>query len=251
MKSLLAAFQFLSIIPIKIREINDETIANSMIFFPLVGLAIGAILTGIFSALLYSGLSQFAANIILIVMLIALTGGMHLDGLSDSADAFLSRKNKEQMLLIMRDSHAGVMGILSIICVILLKIALLISLDIALEPIALLLMCVISRWSMVFSIYLFPYSRAEGKAKSFADGINTKILSYATLITFATAFSIWGFKGMLIIVITALCVYLFGIFTKKEIGGITGDTIGATNEIAEITVLLCALIMQRWLMWIK
>ncbi|MBU1727034.1 MAG: adenosylcobinamide-GDP ribazoletransferase [Candidatus Omnitrophica bacterium] len=248
MKSLLAALQFLTIVPVKIKHIRENTVSYSLIFFPIIGLMIGGILTGAYLALLYFGFQQLSASIILVIFLILITGGMHLDGLSDTADAFMSNKNKEEMLKIMRDSHAGVMGVLSIVSAILLKIALLISINIYLLPIALILTCLLSRWAMVFLIFLFPYAREEGKAKSFTKGINLKIFATATLFALALSFLVWGFKGLLILIIISLFTYISGLLIKRKISGITGDTIGAVNEITEIAVLFCICFLQRSLL---
>ncbi|MEW6171180.1 MAG: adenosylcobinamide-GDP ribazoletransferase, partial [Candidatus Omnitrophota bacterium] len=192
MKSFLAALQFLTIIPIKIKNIEGNHLSRSLIYFPAVGLILGLILLGINKLLLFLNFAEFSLSIILVVSLIILTGGIHLDGLSDTFDALLSRKNKEEMLKIMRDSHVGVMGTLSIISVLLLKISFLYSIGISLKPISLILMCLLSKWGMVFSMYLFPYAREEGKAKVFIAGINLKIFILSSLIMLIPTFFIWN-----------------------------------------------------------
>ncbi len=237
MNSLLMAFQFLTTLPLKIKEVNDEKIANSMIFFPVVGLFLGFFLLGVDRLLLIFNFSQVVSNIIIVITLIIITGGMHLDGLSDTADAFLSGKSKEEMLLIMRDSHIGVMGALSLISIILLKTGLLMSLGAASKVNALVLMCVLSRWSAVLSAFLFSYARQDGKAKAFINTINTKILIFSTLLAVLFIFAIWQMQALLVMSVIASWVYLSGKFISKKLGGITGDTLGATIEISEIIVL--------------
>ncbi|MFA5402572.1 MAG: adenosylcobinamide-GDP ribazoletransferase, partial [Candidatus Omnitrophota bacterium] len=167
-----------------------------------------------------------------------LTGGLHLDGLSDSADAFLSGRSKEEMLNIMRDPHSGVMGVLSIICIILLKIGLLYSVPAPAKATALLLMCVLSRWSAVLAMFAFPYARQEGKAGVFIRGMTLKIFLISLISAFIFAFIIWQLKGLIVLVIVSGCAYLAARFTNRRIGGITGDTLGATIELTEIVTLL-------------
>lgn len=242
MNSLLLAFQFLTTLPLKIKEVNDKITANSMIFFPVAGLFIGFFLIGTDRVLSILNLSDFASNIILVITLIIITGGMHLDGLSDTADAFLSGKPKEEMLLIMRDSHAGVMGVLSLIGIILLKIGLLYSLNPAVKANALVLMCVLSRWSAVLSIFLFPYARQDGKARVFINAINPKIFIFSTLLAALFAYLIWQIRALLVMSIIAVLVYIGGKFVSKKLGGITGDTLGATVETAEVIVLFAVCI---------
>ena len=245
MKDFLIALQFLTIIPLKINHIDEKKISNSMIYFPVVGLLLGLVLAGVNNLLYNLNFQQLSVNIILVISLIFLTGGLHLDGLADTADAFLSRRNKEEMLKIMHDSHIGVMGVLSLVSIVLLKIALLASLNMHLKTTSLLLMCILSRWALVLSIALFPYARQEGKAKVFIQGINLKIFILSTVITMICAIAAWRIKGLLILLIAIVCVYITGKFINKKIGGITGDTLGAINELAEVIVLFGVCILQR------
>jgi len=244
MSSLLLAIQFLTTLPLRVRSYNDKKMAWSLVYFPVVGLCLGLVLVGLNALLFLCGIFGLTANIILVIALIILSGGMHLDGLADTADAFLSGKTKQDMLEIMRDSHIGVMGVLALVSIILLKTGLLFSLDFAVKPAALVLTCVLSRWSPVLLMYLFPYARREGKAKLFIQGINSKILLISTLIAAGCSFWIWQMPGLCICLIVALTTFLMGRFTQRKIGGITGDTLGATIEITEVVILLTVNIIQ-------
>jgi len=245
MKSFLLAVQFLTVIPLKIKEVNEKDLANSAVYFPLVGLLVGLFLLAInyFTSIL--SLPLLTSNIILVVSLIVITGGMHLDGLSDTADAFLSGKSKEEMLLIMRDPHIGVMGVLSIVSVILLKIGLLVTLSAALKPIALILMCVLSRWDVVLLMFLFPYARKDGKAGVFIRGIKKEIVILALGLACLFAFIAGGFMGLVVLLIASSCVYFAGKFTSGKINGITGDTLGAAIELTEIIVLSALVLFNK------
>jgi len=245
MKNFLLAIQFLTIIPVKTRHFNERELAKAIIYFPLVGLLLGLILIGTNNILLFLGFGQWAVSIILVILLIMLTRGLHLDGLADTSDALLSGKSRSEMLEIMRDPRIGAMGVLSLISVILLKAAFLWSINTNLIMPSLLLMCILSRWSMVMSMFLFPYARQEGKAKDFIRGINPKVFIFSTLITLSCVLLIWNLMGISLMLIAAANAYLFGIFIKKKLGGITGDTIGATNELIEIVILLTICITGR------
>lgn len=247
----LLALQFLTIIPVKVKYVDERKIAKAMIYFPLIGLLLGLALIAINNLLLNLNFPGFPTNIILVISLIALTGGIHLDGLADTADALLSRKGKEEMLAIMRDSHIGVMGVLSLISIILLKIAFLSSISIPLKITSLLLMCILSRWSLVLTMFLFPYARQEGKAKVFMQGINLKILILSTIIALAFSFAIWRIKGILVLLIITMSSFILGKFINSKIGGITGDTLGAINELLEIVTLVTISIMGRTDIWIS
>ncbi|MCX5696121.1 MAG: adenosylcobinamide-GDP ribazoletransferase [Candidatus Omnitrophica bacterium] len=244
MSSFLLAVQFLTLIPLKIKDAGEKKIAKAAAYFPLVGLLIGLVLLGINYIISILNFPSFTSNVILVVALIALTGGMHLDGLSDTADAFLSNKPKDEMLAIMRDPHIGVMGVLSVISVILLKIGLLAALQAPLKITALLLMCLLSRWSVVAAIFLFPYARREGKAKIFMQGRTPGIFVLALISVLVFSFAIWQIKGLIALLIIAGFVYLFGRFASRKIGGITGDTLGATIELTEVITLLIVCITR-------
>jgi len=245
MRSFLLALQFLTIIPVKIRHLNEQKLSESIIYFPIVGLLLGLILLLANKLLFFLNFESFFINIILVILLLILTGGLHLDGLADTFDAFLSRKDKDEKLKIMRDSHIGVMGVLSLICIILLKIAFLSSINMSVKTIALLLMCTLSRWTLVLSMILFPYARQEGKAKVFIQGINLKIFFLATIITLCSVALVWQLKGLLVFLTTAISAYIMGKFIKRKIDGITGDTLGAINELIEIFVLFSICIIER------
>jgi len=237
MTSFLLALQFLTIMPLKIKEISEKKIAGAMIYFPFVGLLLGLALSGINTLLLILNFPSLTVNIILVVALIGITGGIHMDGLSDTADAFLSGKPKDEMLAIMRDSRIGVMGAVSIVSVILLKIGLISAVPAPLKTNTLLLMCVLSRWSSVLAVFLFPYAREDGKARVFIEGMNLKIFALSLFAAIVVAFAIWRLKGILALLIVAGCVYLGGRFASRKIGGITGDTIGAGIELTEVAAL--------------
>ncbi len=243
MNSFLFALQFLTLIPVRLKVVDEPTVRFSLVYFPVVGLLLGVILAGIYNLLLMTGLAALSVDIILVVSLIILTGGLHLDGLADTADALVSRKSKDEILTIMRDSRIGAMGVLALAGALLLKVAFLYSITPADKIPALLIMCVLSRWALVLVMFLFPYARPEGKAKIFTQQVNLKIYVWATAVTLAFVAILWQWKGLVIFGITSFSVYTAARFISNRIGGITGDVLGLINELAELTVLfsLCVL----------
>lgn len=232
--SFLMALQFLTLIPVKVSQTSRERFGQSLIYFPVVGLLLGLSLALLSLLLARFDFPALSANMLIIVLQVVLTGGLHLDGLSDTCDAIFSGKNREQMLAIMRDPRAGVMGVLGIVCVLLLKLAFLNAVSVALRPAAIILMCTLGRWSLVLAMWAFPYARAEGKAKDYIEGLTPRIVGIATLICLLIAVL---FKGLWVMILVAGVAYLIGVGAKKKLGGITGDVLGATNEMAEVTVL--------------
>lgn len=245
MNNFLSAIRFLTILPLGRKDPSETSLAAATVYFPLVGLILGLLLVGLNALLPIFGFSALVSSLILVVTLIVITGGMHLDGLSDTFDAFCSGKSKEEMLDIMRDPHIGVMGVMSLVSVILLKVGLLYELSGHLKIIALILMCVLSRWSAVFQICIFHYARKEGKAKVFFQ--NKRIISpvIATIFAIAVAAGIGRGMGMAALSVVAVCSYFWGKFVSRKIYGITGDTLGAAIELAEVVTLGVILIIGR------
>lgn len=244
MSSFLLALQFLTTLPLKIKKFNPAMAAWAAAYFPVVGLFLGLILAGLNRLLSVLGFVPLASNIILVVTLIALTGGIHLDGLSDTADAFLSGKKREEMLEIMRDPHIGAMGALSLISIILLKIGLLSSLSAMAKPAVLILMCILSRWGAVCQIYLFPYARQDGKAKLFFQGMNLKIFMAAAVITILCVSLVLRAEGLIVLLMITCFAYIAGMFVRGKIGGLTGDTLGAVIELTEVITLIIVCVGQ-------
>ncbi len=238
-KKILLALQFLTVIPFKVKSADNDQLAGSLIYFPLAGLIIGLALAGVNEILGFLNFPRLALDAILVVILAAITGGIHLDGLADTCDGLSSARSKEEILKIMRDPHIGVMGVVGIVSILLLKTTLLFSLAPSAVPQGLILACVLSRWSLVLSLFLFPYARQEGKAKIFSEGINPRIFILATLVAFICLLLTAGWKGLVIMGIVTLCVIFGSKVITRKIGGITGDTLGATNESAETIALFC------------
>jgi len=249
MSGVILALQFLTIFPVKAKKATAKDLAGSLIYFPVVGLLIAIALLVLNSFLRAFNLDGFALNTVLVVSLTALNGGLHLDGLSDTFDGLLSAKSRQEKLQIMRDPHIGAMGVISIVCIMLLKIAFLTAVSQSLKPVAIVLMCVISRWSMVYSIFSFSYARPDGKAKIFIDNINKTIFVSATAVGVVFVYAAWQVNGLLVLAITAGLANLFSNFVTRKIGGITGDTLGALNELSEVFILLIICIMERSYLW--
>lgn len=244
MKSFLLALQFLTRIPVKIRNFDSAAIGRSSIYFPAIGALLGLILAGADYALGFLGCDNLSASAVEIVLLIILTGALHLDGVADTCDALLSGKNKEEMLAIMRDPHAGAMGVTGVVSVILLKVAFLSSLFGSVRIAALVLMCAFGRWAMVCSMATAPYARSDGKAKALLDGVNLRTTLIAGGLAAAIAAIAWQFTGLILFAVTTGVTVAITVFMKRRFGGITGDTLGATNESIEILTLFLICIGQ-------
>ncbi|MFH1414572.1 MAG: adenosylcobinamide-GDP ribazoletransferase [Elusimicrobiota bacterium] len=238
MKSFIFALRFLTIIPLGFKHDSEKnTIAESIVSFPLVGLLIGIILA--FTASLLGNLvPNLLLCIIVILVSAVITGGLHIDGLADTMDGFYAGRNRDEILSIMRDSHVGTMGVLGIVGIVLLKIGFLSALVSDVRFKALLIMPAVSRWSLVVAVYLFDYARQQGKAESFFKDLKLIRLLIATLSVLVIVYFVLGVIGCTALVFIFLVTCIFGLIIKKKIGGVTGDTLGALNEVNEVLVLL-------------
>ncbi len=249
MKALLAALQFLTVIPLPGgKGVGEEDIAGSLPYFPVVGLGIGLLAAAgdfVFSLLFPPGV----AAILTVLLLVLITGGLHLDGLADTADGVFSVRSRERMLEIMRDSRIGAMGVLAIVFVIALKIAALAPLVHAQRLGIILLLPVAGRTAMLLMLTALPYARKEG-------GLATLFLRrrswwHPVFAMFFLVFTAWflGAGGWLYSPGTGLLLAMSGIvaagltawFVYLKLGGFTGDTIGAAAEITETAVALAGL----------
>jgi len=249
MKSILIAFQFLTRIPIQVKDIKTADYPSSMMWFPIIGLFIGLILAAMYFAANLVGLSPEITAAILILILVIITGGLHLDGLSDAADGLYGGKNKDEILKIMDDSHIGAIGAIAIGLILLLKYSVLVSLlkpPVSIVPILpLILAPVISRWGMVIAGAIMPPAKKEGLGSSFLSQMRPKHWIIATLITYICAIGLMHLHGFILCMAGLGLVIITIIYIKQKIDGVNGDILGAINEIVELGVLFASYIIYK------
>jgi len=240
MKKLLIAVQFLTVLPVKIAgEIRNNEYGESLVWFPVVGAFIGLFLGGCITII--SPLPNFVAAALLVVLSVMITGGLHLDGLADTCDGFLSGKTREKVLEIMDDSRLGAMGAIGIVSVLLLKFSCLASLHVTFLWKALVLSCLFSRWAQLFACYASSYAREHGKAKYFIEYVQKKEIIIGSVFTLTVFMLLCGIKGLLLFFLAFCLMAGCMLFITKKIGGMTGDTIGAVSEFSEVSILLVIL----------
>ena len=231
------ALQFLTVLPIKLKTMpSAQQNGQSLLFYPLVGLLIGLVLFG-FSLFLVKLSTLLIASIIL-VLWIWLTGGLHLDGLADTSDAWVGGfGDPERTLKIMKDPACGPIGVLSLIVVCLLKFAALYVLIEQHLNVFLILIPAIGRSVALLLFLTTEYVRAEGLGSSITDSIPKRVTWIVFVITLSFLL-VFKWLGLIAFVcFLGLAFYLRRLFIQR-IGGITGDTIGAAIELIEMSVLL-------------
>jgi len=238
MRSLFTAIGTLTIVPFNHAMIASERdLGRSVLFFPVVGLAIGAFLLGMVR-LLEPVLAPAPLAALLLLALALLTGGLHLDGLADLCDGLGAGGGRQRILSVMKDPHIGAFGVIGLVIVLILKYALFGEMIRRGWLSAFLLMGLLSRWAMVLASFFGRYARESGTAQPFIGQIRWPPCAGATVITLAGAFLISKGIGLIAASLVFLSVWLFNRFLESRIGGWTGDTLGALSEIVEIGVLL-------------
>jgi len=249
LKKLLGAVQFLTILPVPSGSVhaNADDIGKSSAYFPVVGLVQGFLLAGVYAV--FAGI--FPNDIVAALVIAALVlsnGGFHLDGLSDTVDALASRKSKEKMIAIMKDSTTGPIGVVSIVLIILFKYLFLknvVSLPGLTVYIALILTPAFARWSLVPALFHAKSARDDGLGKIFIEQTGVLELIIATCIISGIIAVIFLLVPQLLVlskmIAIFISVYIFSFsmtrFFAKKFGGLTGDNLGAITEMNEVLFL--------------
>jgi len=245
-KDFFQALSFLTILPVSRFSLPEEKgLARSMAYFPLAGLLLGLLL-----AMAYFLLSfLFSKSLVLwltLGWLALLTRGLHLDGFADTVDGFAAGGSKEKILEVMRDSRIGAFGVVGLILLIGAKYLVLDEIARESIPRALILMTVMGRNSMVWVCYRSPYARpGGGLAQPFAENLTMREMVISSLCAFGIGLLLWGLKGALIFLGMVLVSLVFRFFFIRRLNGITGDTLGAANELSELLCLILLTILRN------
>jgi adenosylcobinamide-GDP ribazoletransferase len=241
MRLFFIAMQFLTIIPIPFaREWQEGEMGRSMRWFPLVGLGIGGLLAALDRGLALI-LPEPLAALLLVTALAIITGALHLDGVADVCDGFGARGGRERFLAVMKDSSTGAIGVVGVVLVLMLKHQALLQLPPRLRIGAIVLFPAAARFAQVLLTAGALRARADGLGATFAAGAGYRELGTAAVITFAAAWLLLGICGILSCTAVALFTVAIRTYFHHRLGGITGDIIGATGEVAEIACLLAVI----------
>ncbi|MCF6155732.1 MAG: adenosylcobinamide-GDP ribazoletransferase [Candidatus Brocadia sp.] len=271
MDNFLWALKFLTIIPIdKEGRIKPHSHGNVVYWFPVVGLCIGVFLSVTYLPL-YLFFPPLVADALIILVSIAITGALHFDGLADTCDGIWGGWNKEKRLEIMKDSRIGGFGAIGLISLLGLKYVSLLSIgDILVantlffnisvkcvscfispalvnKCVALMVMPVVGRWAQVCAAGLSSYARSGSGTGSFiTSGTTWKQVIFVSLFPVFLFWFFYNLSGFVIFAIIIIFTLSWIWYIKKKIGGMTGDTLGAINEIAELVFLLSLFVCNGW-----
>jgi adenosylcobinamide-GDP ribazoletransferase len=240
----LTAVQFLTRLPVPAGDFHAQDLPKSLVFFPVVGLlsAAGGLLIRF---VLVPRVGNAVVVLVMLFYLVLLTGGLHEDALADAADGFGGGWDKEQVLAIMRDSRVGSYGAIAIAFSLLGRFVLLSELPPTKFVAYFLAGQVLSRWTpLALSFFLLPARADSGQGSRLAQKVSWFSLLFGTVLAlgiaglFLRGALLWA--GSTTVLITAIT----GFYYQKRLGGVTGDCLGATIQLAEIGVYLTGVIVH-------
>ena len=255
MKGFLVALQFLTRIPVRIKgNLSEREVGRSAVFFPLVGIFQGVplVLVAFLFTLMFS--ADIASGLVVVTLLVT-NWAFHMDGLADTADAVSVKstgnpaQDREKRLAVMKDSNVGAMGVVAIACVLLLKYLFvrgLLEKGLTWDVLGVLfLVPVFSKWAMVPVIYHGESARTTGLGSTFIENVDSTIFALSALLLAAVFFltfcrlpGITWLNMLTLFLLLSIPLYLLSFFwtafCRKKFGGLTGDTIGAVSEVAEV-----------------
>jgi len=231
--------QFFTRIPVPINiNMQKEDYGKSLAFAPISGLLIGLLLH--FSYLLLNIIiPKPVISVIIVILYCLITGSLHLDGLGDTFDGLFSLKPKEKILQIMRDSHMGTYGILSIVLILILNISIINSVDVINSRI-LLLFPICGKVAMAISAGSSNYAGGDtGLARNFVLYAGIKEIIISTIIFIIPITLIIGINGLILGLGFIAFAFLFSRIISQKLNGVTGDILGAICEISQSVFMLC------------
>jgi adenosylcobinamide-GDP ribazoletransferase len=237
----LIALQFLTTVPVVFKHIpDDRETGYSLVFYPLIGLFLGLTLTGF--AMMVSGLSLPLQAALLLTVWVVLTGALHLDGLADSADAWMAGLgDKEKTLTIMKDPRCGSIAVVVLVLLLLLKFS---ALYAVLEGSSLAILAVapmLARTFLVILLLTTPYVRPSGLGSvlvSYCPKVLCWLVVSLGLTTTGMIFNHNFIAIVTVLSVSLICFLLLRYLMLKRIGGTTGDTAGAMVELLEWVILI-------------
>ncbi|MBV8278523.1 MAG: adenosylcobinamide-GDP ribazoletransferase [Verrucomicrobia bacterium] len=243
----LAAVMFLTRLPVgRFLEFREEQVASSTIYFPIVGALIG--LAGGLALLTSAALPSFVAVLISMLITVCLTGGLHEDGLADSADGLIGGQNPQRRLEIMRDSRIGAYGALALWFSLTAKLTLvqsLLAVNLVTAISASVIAHCLGRAATVALLTCLPYARIEhSKSSDFGNNVTFRQLALVLIFAIVLSLFLLRLEGVFCLTAALAVTFVCGLYFKDKIGGITGDCLGAANQLVELSAYLSLLTLQ-------
>ena len=235
--SLRRAWAFLTRLPGGAHPGDDRELGRSVPWFPVVGAAIGALSGTVYWAL-HGPLGALLAAVLAVAAGAVATGCFHEDGLADTADA-LGGSSQQRRLEIMKDSRVGAFGVLALVLSTLVRVFAVSSLAPAAGLVALVVAHMLGRTMAVAVMGLVPAAAGTGLGHSYTAHLPQAWTAVAVVAASAVAASL-GLPGTVSLAAAAAGAALVALIARRAFGGTTGDVLGATEQVAEVAVLVSA-----------
>lgn len=232
------ALQFLSSLPVRLAGMPPpQAMGRSLLCYPLVGLLFGGLLWAL--NLVLAGTPALLHGALLLAAWVLLSGGLHLDGLADSADAWLGGfGDRARTLEIMKDPRSGPIAVVTLVLVLLLKFCALLAVVDSGHTQVLLIAPLLGRASLLGLFLTTPYVRAGGLGQALADHLPRAAGWGVLWVSVAACLLLAGFKGLAMAAVAVLVGAGLRRQMCRRLGGTTGDTAGALLELLEMAVLV-------------
>ncbi len=234
----LIALEFLTMLRLRrVHTWDDARFGSALAWFPAVGLVLGGTLLGLDHALSELLPGAPVAAVLLAALALA-TGGLHLDGVADTADGLAAQRGRETRLAIMREGTTGPAGVMALVLLLIAQWSALAALEGAARPAALLLAPALARWAVVPAAVAYRPARPSGLGHAVATALWPFAAPFATATAAATAIVLFGAAGLALLALAAGAALITAAASARMFGGITGDTYGAAVELAQTVVWL-------------
>lgn len=228
---------FLTVIPLRIGddEATDDDLAASRYAYPVVGAAIGLALAALGAGLGRWGFPLPLSAFLILAAWVAVSGGLHLDGLADTFDGLFLWGDAARRLAVMRDPHVGSFGVSALVLVLLGKYAVLSQLPGRGRALVVLGAAAVGRTLLLVSAGSAPYARPEGTGRVVIDAASPRDAIGATALALAIGAGLFGLAGLRAGVLSVLLAWGLTRLSYHKLGGVTGDILGAVVELGELT----------------
>jgi len=241
----LVSVQFLTRLPLGHQnDLPPDALGRASVFFPLVGLGLGAGGAAL-NYLLSPYSSRSVVTVLVLIYLVAVTGGLHEDALADAADGFGGGWKKEEILAIMRDSRIGSFGAIAVALGLLARFACLETISFRDFNGFFIAGQVLNRWTALPLGFFLHSAREEGgQGALIVRGITRDVLAIGTALAVVIVALVLGVKAVWAILAAITVTALTGFYYQRRLGGVTGDCMGATNQITEVAVYFAGVLLR-------
>ena len=222
----------------RLKGFQDDWLARSAVYFPIVGLLVGLLAAAVHWGA-YFLWPEPVPSVLAVAAAALVTGGLHEDGWADVFDALAASRDPRRMLEVMKDSRIGAAGALALILLLLGKVSVLGTFSAGRAADALVAAHVLSRWSHLPLLWKLPHARPEGGlAGPLAGRVSGARVAIGTVFTLVSLFYALHWAILSTLTVALVATLAAGIFFRRRLGGITGDCLGAVNQLVELGVLL-------------